>query len=197
MGIATLLGMTLAGWISVGQYLYTDAWDPLPSPNNCSELYNLTLMSEVSLVTEISTNTNLTYLTDITQQNSQGSFLLAMYSISFLWIREVVTVFTIVLAVLISLLTGRRSPSSIEKQFMHPVVRYCCKLKSNKYTPPHSQFLHTDTSEEESMCNGSGDMSDKHSDKKKNGFYLNHKEDSRQPLTNGDASSLSRDVTTC
>jgi len=138
LGIAAVLGMAFGGWISVGSYLYSDGWNSLPSPDaNCTSLYNTTDFSTF-------TGQPTTAYYDVTTLNmtdTSESMLLPLYSISFLWLRELITFVTVCLAVIISALTGIRKAETVEEQFVHPIVRYCIKLKRNVYSPPEEQAV--------------------------------------------------------
>ena len=114
-----IAGLIYGVWLAFGSFIYRSQHPtpPLPAP-----VYNCPVLNATALLTPESPHLNATsFLTPEPLHEPSG--LDHMYAISFLWLKGIVMVVSGVIMILVSLLTGRRDPTTVPPELLHPWVR--------------------------------------------------------------------------
>ncbi|XP_046560479.1 sodium-dependent multivitamin transporter-like [Haliotis rubra] len=73
-------------------------------------------------------------LTSVVPPQSKTASTFHMYDLSYCWYGTTGMLIAIIVGVGVSLITGRRDPSTLDPQLVFPVIRKLCNLRSNSAT---------------------------------------------------------------
>jgi len=133
--LGSMVGFSFTAWIAVGSIFTPKSWEALPVPDNCPlDTYgheNSTMLHFTTpMIHEMTMSSTVSSMTE-----PEG--LSRLYSLSFLWMKEVGTAVTIVVSVCLSFLFGYTKPSTVPYNLVHPLVRRFVKLSKNSVGKKH------------------------------------------------------------
>jgi len=151
VSLGSAMGLVFILWVAFGAMFTPKNWEMLPNPDNCIDI---TEALDNIIQNSTSTIAGTTVSLGLTSESTNPVAITGiqrLYSISFLWMKELGTIVSILLSIFFSLIFGLRSPETIPHNLMHPIVSRFVQLspksvhsksRENLYTEIKKQFDH-------------------------------------------------------